>query len=93
MALTTQERRFTEKVLAYANTLTDIYNDLAILRARWDQNDLANAITDADLLEQPELSHLTAAKLVDAITALDAVRTALGDTTSGHIVNLIKVLP
>ena len=58
---------------------------------RWNNNALSGDLVNAELLAIPEFSHLTAAEVTGAITAFQAVLTALGDSSSGQLTNIIKM--
>lgn len=91
MALTLQEKNFAFRARQLAETAINLREDIIRSRAEWDQNDFFNQITDADLLEEPSLSHLTASELSNAVGALDAIVTALGDYATGQSTHLIKL--
>lgn len=91
MALTQQEQNFVSRVQQIADTLLEAQHEVQRLIAEWNQNDFFNQITDEDLGEIASFTHLTASELSNAVTAISAFNTALGDYSSGQAVNLIKL--
>lgn len=91
MSLTLQQKAFCNDMMLAAKEMRELTETLEDLRARWDLNSFFTSIQNADLAADVNLAHLTNSNLGNAITALDAVRTALGDKSSGQIVNLIKL--
>lgn len=90
MALTKQKENFVQDVINMSNELLSTQKAIQLLDARWNQNTFSG-ITLEELQEKAEFSHLTPDKLAGAITALNAVDTALGDDSSGQATNLIKM--
>lgn len=89
MALSTQNSNFVSELMAWADTELQQRDKARNLLARWNNNDVFNALTDADVTAA--FSHLVKGEVVEGINAVTAIVTALGDDTSGQAVNLIKL--
>ena len=87
MALTAQTQNWITDTMSLADTMLDVQEKNAKLRARATVNSLASAITDAALTElrddgthvYPSLAHLTKAELVDAVTVFTEFVAWMGD--------------
>lgn len=89
MVFTTQQANFiAELQVAAAETLT-LRDKLENLAARWTQNDFFNEMDEAEVAAGT--NGLTKGEIIEAINAINAVLTALGDNASGQAVNLIKL--
>ena len=91
MALTSQEQNWTSRTLDLAERALVLREDILLHRAEYDQNSISSAVTDGELLANDSFAHLTNAKLVSAVGALDTITTALGDYSTGQAVNLLKL--
>lgn len=91
MALTNQEQNFVNEIIAVSRDMLSYQKQIQQLIAKWNQNSFSN-IDDADLQENSSLAHLDIQKVTDALTALTAIDTALGNYSSGQAVNLIKII-
>lgn len=91
MAMTAQIQNIVSEIMSMSDEALDLQNREQLLRARWDQNDVFNELTDQDLLDIPSFAHLTVSEVANAMGALDDISTALGDYVSGEAVNLIKM--
>jgi hypothetical protein len=89
MALSTQNRNLIVDMMNWAEAQIALRDTGALIVARWNQNDVLNALTDEDIAEI--FPHLTKDEVANAINAINAVLTALGDNSSGQSVNLIKL--
>lgn len=92
MALSKQNEHLIYEIMGLAGQAIDLQNRIRSMRARWDQNDVFNTLTDPDLAEHPDFSHLTKSELGNAVGALTGVDTELGDYVSGQVVNLLKLI-
>lgn len=91
MALTTQQTNFISELMAWSEAqlrLRDVGRNLV---ARWDLNGVLGKLDNEMIQAVSTFAHLDAQKVVDGVTALQAVNTALGDDVSGQATNLIKM--
>lgn len=91
MAMTDQQQNFVSEVMQTAEEIIKMNNKLDQLIARWNLNDFTTNLNNGDFGAIPSLAHLNKTKFTAAITAFQAIQTALGDKTSGQITNLIKL--
>lgn len=92
--LSNQEIHFIGDLMDIGKQMRELRNRMLELRARYDQNGFAVSIAQAHLdAYGGDFEHLTTAKIVNGITANQAVIDALGDASSGQLVNLIKLMP
>lgn len=91
MAMTAQLQNIVSEIMDMSEEALDLQNREQLLRARWDQNDAFNLLTDQDLADIPTFAHLTKSEVANAMGALDDISTALGDYVSGEAVNLVKM--
>lgn len=89
MALSAQNSNLISEMMNWAEVELAQLDKAHNLLARWNQNDVFNILTDPDV--EAVFPHLTKSEIVEAINAITAVSTALGDFTSGQAVNLIKL--
>lgn len=89
MALTAQQQNLISEIQAWADTELAQLDKAQQIVARWNLNDTFNQIDDAEVTEI--FAHLDKGKVTEAINAIGAVITALGDYVSGQAVNLIKM--
>lgn len=87
--ITNQERNFVTRIITDASNLLAIKETLERDIALYNQKQYLVKLDDALLSES--FDGLTAQELVDGITAIQTVLTALGDYQSGQAVNLIKL--
>lgn len=57
MAMTAQNQNIVSEIMSMSEEALDFQNRQQLLRARWDQNDVFNLLTDADLLAIPSFAH------------------------------------
>lgn len=91
MALSAQNQNLISNLQTMAADLLETQREIDLLIAQWNQNDVFNSISDADIAAIPAFAHLTKSEVANSITAITAVTTALGDLTSGQAVNLLKM--
>lgn len=91
MAMTAQEQNIISDIMSMSDEALDFQTRQQLLRARWDQNDVFNQVTDGELLEIGSFAHLTISEVANAMGALDDISTALGDYSTGAAVDLIKM--
>jgi len=91
MAMTDQQQNFISEVMTTADEIIKMNNKLDQLIARWNLNDSTTNINNADFNAIAALAHLNKTKFSAAITAFQAIQTALGDKVTGQITNLIKL--
>lgn len=91
MAMTAQEQNIVSDIMDLSQQALNLQDTIQRLRARWDQNDVFNQVTDQELTEIPSFAHLTISEVANAMGALDDINTALGDYTTGEAVNLVKM--
>jgi hypothetical protein len=91
MPVSPQSQNFISELMQWAEIELAQLDKAQSLRARWDQNAIADNIDDATIIETESFAHLTEQKIVDGVTAMTAVITALGDFSSGQAVNLLKL--
>lgn len=91
MAMTAQEQNIISDVMNLSQEALDLQTAIQRLRARWDQNDVFNQVTDQELGEIATFAHLTISEVANAIGALDDINTVLGDYVTGEAVNLVKM--
>lgn len=89
MALTDQQQNLVSDMMIWAEIETAQLDKAHNIVARWNLNDVFNQIDDAEVAER--FPHLDKGKITEAINAIQAVRTALGDNVSGQVTNLIKL--
>jgi hypothetical protein len=90
MALTGQEGNYVARVVGISQQLVELCDQAANLQAEWFANNFNSTLPAADYGDTA-FPHLNGAKVTAAITALQAFTTALGDKSSGHQINLIKM--
>ncbi|MDL1924315.1 hypothetical protein FBQ95_17055 [Chloroflexi bacterium CFX3] len=92
MALTAQFQNHIVRLQQMAEELVAIQHRIRVLEAEWHQNSMFTLLTDEDIaLHFP---HLTKGKVIEAINAIAAVDTALGNYSGdpvGKVVNLLKL--
>ena len=91
MALTVQNSNFISELTTKSEMILDLQREIDVLVARWNQNDMFNALTDVDIQAVAAFAHLTKSEVSNAVNAVTAVSTALGDLTTGQAVNLLKM--
>lgn len=91
MALTAQFQNEISNMMNLSEQILDLRQELQLLDARWNQNDMFNQINDVDIQAIAAFAHLTKSEIANAITAFNAILTALGDNSTGQAVNLIKM--
>jgi hypothetical protein len=101
MALTTQQQNFISDLITLAGQITGLPSrpgvpaqlgiepNIDLLVAQWNLNSMSGSMSDGDI--QAVFPQLSATKVSNAVTAIEAVQTALGDKSSGQQVNLIKM--
>jgi hypothetical protein len=90
--ITTQEGNFTADVIdlvAGINGVLDLMPQIDEIIGAWNSNQYATSI-DPDGLAAA-YPGLTKQKLIDNITGLTAIQTAVGDYVSGHASNFVKL--
>jgi plasmid maintenance system antidote protein VapI len=91
MALSAQNSNFISELTTKSEMILDLQREIDVLVARWNQNDMFNALTDVDIQAVAAFAHLTKSEVSNAVNAVTAVSTALGDLTTGQAVNLLKM--
>ena len=91
MALTQQESNFISRLQQLAEETLALRHKIQEEIALYNAEVFGTTITDSDLQEVPSFKHITQAEMVNTITALSAIITALGDDSSGQAINLIKL--
>lgn len=89
MALTAQDSNLISEMMNWAETELAQLDKARNILARWNQNGVFDRLTDNDVTGT--FPHLVKGEVVEAINAITAVSTALGDFSSGQAVNLIKL--
>ncbi len=89
MALSAQNQNLISEMMNFSEAQLALLDKAHNLLARWNNNDVYNALTDADVTGT--FPHLDKSEIVEAINAITAVSNALGDFTSGQAVNLVKM--
>lgn len=89
MALSAQNQNIISEMMNFAEAELAQLDKAHNLLARWNNNDVFNTLTDADV--SALFPHLTKSEVVEAVNAITAVSNALGDFSSGQAVNLIKM--
>lgn len=92
MALTEKQKSVIRSIRSLSGTELDAQHTIQMTSARYFQEDIANQVTDEELAVDDEFKNLTIADLVAAMGSLMAVDTTLGDFSSGHAGNLLKVI-
>lgn len=91
MALTTQNSNFISELMQMGAALLDQQREIDLMIARWNQNDMFNTLTDQDIQAVSTFAHLSKSEVSNAINAITAVTTALGNLSDGQAVNLLKL--
>jgi len=91
MALTAQQQNFIGELMAWAEIELRQRATGQNLAARWELNGVLAKLDDASIQALPSFAHLDAQKIIDGVSALLTVNTALGNDVSGQAVNLIKL--
>lgn len=91
MALSAQNSNFISELQQKAETILTLQRDIDLMIARWNQNDMFNILTDQDIQAVPAFAHLTKSEVSNAVNAITAVTTALGDLDDGEAVDLLKL--
>lgn len=89
MTFTTQQQNFVTELQQAAHEQLALRDWLENLSARWTQNDFFNEMDEAEVAAGT--NGVTKGEIIEAINAINAVLTALGDNTTGQAVNLIKL--
>lgn len=89
MAFTTQQANFVYELQQAAAAQLSLRDTLENLSARWVQNDFFNEMDEAEVAAGT--NGVTKGEIIEAINAINAVLTALGDNQTGQAVNLIKL--
>jgi hypothetical protein len=89
MSFTLQEQNFVSDMMTTSADALALLDRINSLSARYYNNLFGSSLSDADLATLGSTSHLTLEKIGNALTAMTAIKTALGDTTTGQQVNLI----
>ena len=91
MALSNQFQNEIVRIITLAEVTLSIRQDMQLLVARWNQNDMFNQLNDPDIQAITGFGHLTTSEIANAIGAFTGILESLGDNTSGQAVNLIKM--
>jgi len=91
MALTAQESNFIGRLQQKAAALLDLRDDLQREIALYNAEGFGDSITDADLQTVGDYEHITQAKMLNCVTAVNVVLLSMGDDVSGQAVNLVKM--
>jgi hypothetical protein len=89
MTFTTQQANFTAELQQVAAETLILRDKLENLSARWVQNDFFNEMDEVEVAAG--VPGITKGEIIEAINAINAVLTALGDNSTGQAVNLIKM--
>lgn len=89
MALTSQRNNFIQNLIDLSDQLLKDEQQIDLLVAEWNLNGYSSMINSDIQVNYPAL---TITLITNAITAIEAVQTALGDKVSGQQTNLIKIL-
>lgn len=88
---TDQEQNFVTDTMNLSQIILNDRTALENLIARYNNNQFGSSLSDAKLAGLTSTAHLTLAKIQNAVTAFNALLTALGDDVSGEATNLIKM--
>jgi hypothetical protein len=91
MALTDQNSNFISNLTSLGEQLLAQQRTIDLMIAQWAQNGMFEALTDEDIQAIPAFAHLSKSEVANAINAITAVTTALGDLSTGQAVNLLKL--
>lgn len=88
--MTPQEQNFVTRLMQIAEELIDIQVSIQQHAAQWFAG-LNSSITNGELSAIPSFEHISDTELGNAITAILAVDTALGNYSSGQVGNLLAL--
>lgn len=88
MALTSQRNNFIQNLIDLSDQLLKDEQQIDLLVAEWNLNGYGSMINSDIQVNYPALTNTL---ITNAITAIEAVQTALGDKVSGQQTNLIKI--
>ena len=91
MSLTAQESNFIGRLQQKAAALLDLRDDLQREIALYNAEGFGQSITDVDLQMVGDYGHITQAKMLGCVTAINVVLLSMGDDVSGQAVNLVKM--
>jgi hypothetical protein len=89
MTFTTQQANFVAELQTYASAQLALRDIAENLSARWVQNDFFNEMDEVEVAAGT--NGVSKGEIIEAINAINAVLTALGDNSTGQAVNLIKL--
>lgn len=85
----TQRINWAVKFVGEAEALLAAIAEIEELRKQWDAGGGGAAFQEGDFAPETDISHLTPARLADALTSIDAVRSVLA---AGHYTNLYRIV-
>ncbi len=88
MALNSQQNNFIQNLIYLSTQLLADEQKIDLMVAEWNLNSYGS-MTNGDI--QVNYPSLTISLITNAITAIEAIQSALGDKSSGQQTNLIKI--
>ena len=85
----TQRINWAVKFVAETETLLAAVANIEELRKQWDAGGGGAVFQEGDFAPETDISHLTAGRLADALTSIDALRAVLA---AGHYTNLYRIV-
>lgn len=88
--MTPQQMNFVTRLILLSDQLNTIADESERMIAEWFLNS-HNSITDLQLSEVADFSHITAAELLSTVASLQALQSYFGDKQSGNLANFVKM--